>query len=200
VCVPLVECLQTVNRFVKSAGLYYVFYSFFFTDSILTNLLALADEYQVDFLIDKCREYLEAQLSEKLGCDQVLLYLHLCHNYSHHLPLWNSYWEKALLFDYNKVKNNRHFLQLPDDVQVKLALTKLQAISTLFETYKSQTKGPCESQRDASYSRILVRPTFGHGQPFSYCIDDDLSSVCERCVDQKVLAEARRCNMSTNPK
>jgi hypothetical protein len=105
---------------------------------------------------------------------------------------------KALLFDYNKVKTNRHFLQLPEEVQTKFALTKLQAISTLFEATKSRI-----SSAEAQAQGYGVRQT---SQPSSFiisgcldCNDEDLSSVCKKCVDRKLLAQYRKCiSNSTN--
>ncbi|KAK7502168.1 hypothetical protein BaRGS_00006532 [Batillaria attramentaria] len=48
------------------------------TDKNLEEVMALADEYQVDFVLDKCEEFIQLSLSEELTVDKKLKYLWLC--------------------------------------------------------------------------------------------------------------------------
>jgi hypothetical protein len=166
-------------------------------------MMALADEYQVDFLIDKCKVYIMRQLSKDikefrpwtsttscmrndgvdspLAMEQTMMYLYLCHRYNHSLSLWDSCFTKALLFDYNEVKKNQHFQKLPKDLQTKLGMTRLQAISTYFEKIKILLDDThC---RDFNSSAIRIG---------GYCDLQNPSTLCKKCVNQKVQAEAQK--------
>jgi hypothetical protein len=172
---------------------------------MLEDMMALADEYQVDFLIDKCKGYLKKQLSKDikelrlrtsimspsndgvdspLEMEQTMMYLYLCHRYNHSLSLWDCCFTKALLFDYNEVKKNQHFQNLPKDLQTKLGMMRLQAISTYFEKMKCHLgeENRCADFDSSSY--IVGRP--------KYCDPKNQSAICKKCVNHKVQAEAQK--------
>jgi hypothetical protein len=145
-------------------------------------MIELADEYQQELLLEKCTGYIKKQLSREnnkfqssywstdlvLTGAQVFLYLYLCHKYTIHLcQFWDDLCLLVIKVDCKEWKGNKHFKLLPQELQTKLSLMKIEMLS--YYTTFTHLQAICNKQRN--------------------CPNYDM---CTYCVDKKMLAEARK--------
>ncbi|KAK7502169.1 hypothetical protein BaRGS_00006533 [Batillaria attramentaria] len=132
-------------------------------DDGLVEMLALADEYQVEHIRQKCEQYIGSKVSTPFGLttDQILLYLWMCEQYR--LP---QHREDLLDLAANETTANlyasEYYERVPATavkdlmykrcVKLETANSELQTVNTTLQTEKQQLQEKYSSEQSRSKS------------------------------------------------